>query len=100
MIIRGKLNLKHDNDNYIMFSGGRLVDLTEHLNLMLLQDVHMSVKSMYDGKVFFDLKGKLVKDRVQPMYYMYHIDGQDIDSILWGLVGLKLEIEVNNITKE
>lgn len=99
LILKGKLCL-NQKDDYTVFNNGRLLNLTEHLNLMLLQDVHMSVKSMYDGKVFFDLKGELVKDRVQPMYYMYHIDGQDIDSILWGLVGLKLEIEVNNITKE
>ena len=99
MIIRGRLNLKYTNDDYIIFSNGRLVNLSDYLNVMLLDDIDISIKSTYDEKVVLNTKGKLIKFKTQPKYYMYHVGDINIDEILWDLVGSKLEIELKNITK-
>ena len=97
MILKGKLCL-NQKDDYTLFSGGMLVSLTEYLNNMLLEDVHMVIKNMYDKKVILDVKGKLIKDKVSPKYYLYHIDGVNVDQLLWGLVGSKLEIKLKNVS--
>lgn len=99
MILKGKLCL-NQKDDYTLFSGGRLVSLTEYLNLMLLEDVHMTIKNMYDKKVIIDVKGKLIKDKVSPKFYLYHINGVNVDQLLWDLVGLKLEIELKNVSAQ
>lgn len=99
MILKGVLNLKHDNDNYIMFTKGRSENISETLNLMLLSDVFVEVKNTYDGKVLFSASGQLVKKKTAPKYYMYHVNDIDLDSVLWNNIGSKLEIEIRNVTK-
>lgn len=97
MILTGKLCL-NQKDEYTLFSGGRLANLTDKLNLMLLEDVHMRIRNMYNKKVYVDVGGKLIKDKVSPKFYLYHIDGVNVDQLLWDLVGLKLEIELKNVS--
>lgn len=98
LVLRGNLNLKHDNDDYIMFSSGRTTNISEYLNVMLLNDVFVEVKNPYDGEILFSESGQLVKEKVSPKYYLYHVNGIDLDSVLWDNVGRKLEIEIKNIT--
>lgn len=104
MVLKGQLNLKHDNDDYLIFSKGRLENVSEYLNLLLCDDVYVCVKTMYDSMVLFKAEGKLIKDKVSPKFYTYHICGQDgkydLDSVLWNNVGNKLEIEIKNISKK
>ena len=99
MTLKGVLNLKHSNDEYLIFSGGRITNISEYLNVMLLNDVYVEVTNSYDGKVLFSESGQLVKEKVSPKYYMYHVNGTDLDSVLWNNVGNRLEIEIKNITK-
>lgn len=99
MKIKGELCLSYDKDDYIVFSNGRMVNLTDKLNVMLLEDVKLIVKDMYDGKILINVEGRLYKNKVQPKYYLYYIDETDIDSILWNLVGGKLEIDLVNVSK-
>lgn len=100
MVLIGKLSLDHENDDYIMFSKGRLVNLTDILHTMLLEDVSFIIRNTYDGKTLLDVEGKLVKERVSPKYYLFHINEVDIDTVLWNLVGSKIEVEINNISNK
>ena len=95
----GILNLKHDNDDYIMFVNGRSYNITETLDLLLLSDVQVSVKKAYDGTVLFAESGRLIKEKAGKCLYLYHVDGKDLDQVLWDNVGNKLEVDIKNITK-
>ena len=100
MILTGKLSLSHDKDDYIIFGKGRNTNLSELLNLMLMEDIKMIVKDMYDGKTLINTEGNLIKDKVSRCYYMYHVGSVNVDEILWNLVGRRLEIELLNVTEE
>ena len=100
LILSGNLHLSHKNDDYTVFSNGRLTNLSEMLNMMLLEDVKMKVINKHDGQVLLDVEGKLEKKKVSRCFYLYHIDNLNIDEVLWGLVGRKVEIDIKNITKE
>lgn len=99
MKLEGILQLKYDNDSYIIFHKGRLVNLTEFLDCMLLDDIYAKVRDKYSNEILFEEEGKLIKERVQPYYYTYHVNGADLDSVLWDNVGRRLEIEIRNISK-
>lgn len=99
MILSGKLCLNRDDD-YTIFSNGRLTNLSEILNVMLLEDVRMKAVNKYNGQVLFDVEGKLAKKKMGKCFYLYHIDNLNIDEFLWGFVGRKIEIDIKNITKE
>lgn len=99
MVIEGILNLHHATDDYLMFYSGRLVNISEHLNCMLLDDVYVCIKDGYTDDVLFENEGRLVKEKVQPCYYTYHVNGQDFDSILWDNVGKRLNIKIINVSK-
>lgn len=99
MKITGILKLHYNTDDYIMFCKGRLVNISEYLNCMLLDDVYVCIKDGYTNDVLFENEGRLVKEKVQPCYYLYHINGQNFDSILWDNVGKKLSIEIVNVSK-
>lgn len=98
MVITGVLNLKPQNDDYTVFSGGRTTNISEYLNVMLLSDVFVEVKDIYSKKILFSQKGKLVKQKLSRCYYLYHVDKSDLDSVLWNHVGRRLEIELKNIS--
>ena len=100
LILNGKLHLSHKNDDYTIFSNGRLTNLSEMLNVMLLDDVRMKVVNKYNGQVLFNVEGKLVKKKVSKCFYLYHIDNFNIDEVLWDFVGRKIEVDIKNITKE
>ncbi len=106
MKLIGKLNLskakneRSNYDDYIMMCKGRNTNLTELLELLILEDVHFSVSYAYSGEKIIDVKGKLYKNKIAPKYYTFWINGTDIDNVLWGLVGSKLEINLRNITVE
>ncbi len=100
MVLSGELCLHNQTDDYIMFSKGRSVNLTDILHTMLLEDVSFIVRNMYDKKILLKAEGKLFKERVSPKYYLFHIDETDIDSVLWNLVGSKIEIELINISNK
>lgn len=97
--LKGTLNLKHDNDDYVMFTRGRSENISETLNIMLLSDVFIEVRHTYSGKVLFSESGKLIKEKTAPCYYQYYVNEVNLDEVLWNNVGNKLEIEVRNTTK-
>lgn len=97
MILRGKLCLNRDDD-YLIVDNGKATNLSEVLNVMLLEDVKVKIKNMYDGKHLFSAEGKLVKDKISKSFYLYCVDNRDMDSILWNLVDRKLEVELVNVT--
>lgn len=97
MILKGQLNLSHDKDDYIIFSKGRLVNLTDYLNMMLMDNVKFEIKQMYNKKVMISAEGQLLKQRISKGFYLFHIGDVNIDNVLWNLVGSKLEIELINI---
>lgn len=99
MILRGKLCLNRDDD-YLIVGNGRATNLSEMLNVMLLENVRMKVVNKYNGQALFDVEGKLVKEKVSKSFYLYHIGDFNIDEVLWSLVGRKIEIDIKNITKE
>lgn len=99
MVVKGKLNLSRHNDDYIIFEDGRNANISNMLNLMLFDYVSLHVENTYNDETLVDISGKLIKEKVAPCLYLFHIDGVDIDSILWGLIGRKLKIELNNITE-
>jgi len=98
MTISGILKLKHDNDDYIMFSKGHLVNISEYLNCMLLDDVYIKVFDEYNKKILFKEKGQLIKEKIKPRYYVYHVNGANLDDILWNNVGRRLTIVIKNIS--
>ena len=102
MRLQGELNLNHANDDYIMFYQGRNVNINDILYSMYVDksDVSIKIINKYSGNVLFDVTGKLYKDRIQPKYYSYHINGQDLEEVLWNNVGRKLTIEISNVTIE
>ena len=100
MKIKGKLCISRKNDNYIVASGGRNINLSEYLDTMLLENVKLLVKDNYSGKVLIDTRGKLVKKKVAKCFYLYHVGDCNVDDILWDLIGSKLEIELKNIGKD
>lgn len=95
----GKLNLKHDNSNYIMFYRGRNININEVLFDMFLDRVKISAKitNRCTGEVLFDEEGKLFLDKIQPCFYTYSVGGKNLDKVLWDNVGRNLEIEIKNI---
>lgn len=99
MVIQGKLTLKYDDDSYLMFTKGRSENISEYLNLLLMDDVYVRVETMFEKNVLFEAKGQLIKDKISPKYYTYHVCGFDLDSVLWNNVGNKLKIEIKNISK-
>lgn len=99
MILKGKLCLSHDKDDYIIFAGGRTTNLSEYLNSMLFENVKFVLTHSYSGKVLFDVEGKLLKQRTSKCFYLYHVGKFNADSVLWNLVGNKLEFEIRNIDK-
>lgn len=98
MKVSGQLNLKRSNDDYLIFGGGRNVNLSEYFNVQLLEKVKVKIVNRYSGQVLFDSVGKLVKQKTAPKYYQYFIDDVNIDEILWNHVGLFLNIEVVNVS--
>lgn len=98
MILRGKLCLDCNNDNYLIVGNGRSTNLSEILNVMLLDDVNIKIRNMYDGRELFNAKGKLIKEKISKSFYLYYVGGLDLDSVLWELVDRKLEIELVNVT--
>ena len=100
--IEGRLNLHYSNDNFIMFYQGRSVNISDILSGMYVDKsiIKVKISDKYSGKVLFDATGELHKDKIQPRYYSYHIDGQDVEEVLWNNVGRKLVIKINNITVE
>ncbi len=100
MILCGKLSLHHKTNDYTMFNNGKLTNLSDIMNVMLLEDVRMKAVNKYDGQVLFDVKGKLVKKKMGKCFYLYHIEDFNIDEVLWGLVDRKIEIDIKNITKK
>lgn len=97
--LKGVLNLKHNNDDYVMFTRGRSENISETLNVMLLSDVFIEIKNTYNEEVLFSESGKLIKEKVATCLYLYHVNGVNLDEVLWNNVGNRLEIEVRNITK-
>ena len=97
MILKGQLNLSHDRDDYIIFSKGRLVNLTDYLNMMLMDNVRFEIRQMYNKKVIVSAEGQLLKQMISKGFYLYHVGDINIDNVLWDLVGDKLEIELVNI---
>lgn len=99
--MKGILNLQHNNDEYIMFSNGRNINISDVLYSMYVDNAHIKVKitNTYNNKILFVADGKLYKDKIQPKYYTYHVDKQNIDDVLWNNVGNRLEIEIKNISK-
>lgn len=99
MVLKGLLNLKYDNDDYIVAGNGKYTNVSEVLNLMLMEKVFVSVKKMFSKKELFRASGKLIKESTPSKLYLYHVGGQNLDSVLWDNVGKKLEIEIKNISK-
>ena len=99
MKVEGKLNLHNKTCEYIMFSEGRLTNVSKMLDIMLLYDVKAKVTDLYTAKVLFDKKGQLIREKFGKLY-LYHVNGQNLDDILWNNVGSRLRIEMKNITKE
>lgn len=98
MIIEGILNLSFDNDDYIVFSNGRNVNLTDILNSMILEDVFIKVKRVHNYKTLFCNQGELYKEKVSKNYYLFYIGNQDLDTVLWDSIGQKINIEIKNIS--
>lgn len=99
MTLKGVLNLKHSNDDYIMFSSGKAINISEYLNVMLLSDVFVEVKNTYTDEILFSESGQLLKEKISKCYYLYHVNGKDLDTLLWDNIGRRLEIEIKNITQ-
>ncbi len=93
------MNLKSQNDDYLIFGGGRTVNLTEYLTLQLLEDVSVDIRQAYTGRCIFSASGKLVKEKVAPKYYLFYIGDRDLDTLLWNNVGVILNVNINNISK-
>ena len=92
--LQGKLSLKSSNDDYILFSGGRNINLSEKLNEYLLSDVTIIVKDLYYNEVLFCETGKFIKEKISKYNYWYHVNGVDLDEALWDNTGRRLEIEI------
>lgn len=100
MILSGKLCLDYASNDYLMVGNGRATNLSEMLNVMLLENVRMKVVNKYNGQALFDVEGQLVKEKVSKSFYLYHIGNFNFDEVLWELVDRKIEIDIKNTTKE
>lgn len=81
-----------------MFNKGRLTNISEMLDTMLLYDVKVKVTDLYTTEVLFNEKGKLVREKFGKLY-LYHVNGQNLDDVLWNNVESRLCIEIKNISK-
>ena len=105
-IIKGKLTLKFDNDDYLMFTGGRSENISDLLHILYTEkaEVCIDVKNAHSGKTLFQATGELSKMKLQPKYYTYCIvqNGieKDLDSVLWNNVGGQVEISIKNVGKK
>lgn len=80
-----------------MFVGGRSVNISDYLNVQLLDKVFVEIKKGDD--ILFSHSGKLEKKRVSKNYYMYYIDRKNVDEILWDNVGNIVSIRIDNLAK-
>lgn len=99
MKIEGKLNLHNKTCEYIMFSEGRLINISKMLDTMLLYDVKVKVTDLYTTEVLFNEKGQLIREKFGKLY-LYHINGQNLDNVLWNNVESRLCIEIKNISSK
>lgn len=99
MKIKGKLCLSKKTNDYMVVAGGRTTNLSEYLNTMLFENVSILIKNIYDGKTYIETSGKLLKEKKGRYLYLYHVGNEDIDSVLWELIGCKIYIDVKNISK-
>lgn len=102
MKLEGKLKLHIKNIKtceYTMFNKGRLTNISEMLDTMLLYDVEVRITDLYTKKVLFDEKGKLVREKFGKLY-LYHVNGQNLDNVLWNNVESRLCIEIKNISSK
>lgn len=104
MNISGKLRLKHDDDSYLISTGGRLVNISDYLYLLYKEKaiVETRISDTYTKIVLFEANGELYKERTAPKFYTYHISETgkyNLDHVLWNNVGRKIEVYIRNITK-
>lgn len=102
MKLEGKLNLHIKNNKiceYTMFNKGRLTNISEILDTMLLCDVEIKITDLYTGKVLFNEKGQLVREKFGKLY-LYYVNGQNLDDVLWNNVESRLCIEMKNISNK
>ena len=99
MKLEGKLNLHNKTCEYIMFSEGRLTNISKMLDTMLLYDTEIKITDSYTKEVLFDERGQLIKNRIDKGFYLYYINEQNLDSVLWDNVERRLCIEIKNISK-
>lgn len=93
MRLNGKLGL-NQQDEYILFSGGRNINLSSELNTLLLSDVKIAVRDIYYDEVLFYGIGKLVLEKVGKCNYWYHVGDLDLDEVLWNNTGRNVEVVV------
>lgn len=99
MKITGKLYLRENKCDYLIFHKGRVVDVSKVLDIMLFEKVSISIKNLYNNKTLVCAEGKLIKKKVGSKLYLYYVDDIDIDSVLWNLVNANIEIQIHNISK-
>lgn len=100
MKLEGRLKLKYNNIDYTMFYKGRNINISEVLNVQLMNDVYVRVEDTYTNEILFEEKGQLIKNRIDKGFYLYYINGQDLDSVLWDNVGQRLCIEIKNVSSK
>lgn len=97
MDLTGKLCLNEKTNDYMIFAGGRTSNLSEYLNMLIFERVSVVVTSSYSGQVCVDRTGQLLKVKVGKYLYQYSVGGNDIDSVLWNLVGNRVNVKVKRI---
>lgn len=101
MRLEGKLNLKHDSCDYLMFCSGRSENLSEILYELYVNNSNAKVKvaEKYSGKVIFDETGVLYKNKIQPKFYSYYVNDSDLEDVILDNIGYGVIIEINDVIK-
>lgn len=97
MVIKGILELSPNFNtvDYQIFEKGNIYNLTEKLNLLLMDKVSIIIQKFND--IILCEEGKLTKIPIgSNKLYQYFINSKNFDKVLWNNVGNLISIEIKS----
>lgn len=92
----GKL-ICDQNGNYKLYSASGIINISEMLNMVYYHPTnnHIYIYIMDNPKVLFNEDGILYYSKIAPKTYTYHINGENLEAVLYAAQGKHIEITIH-----
>ncbi len=100
LILKGRLKSDKVNNTYTLSGYGKVSNVTDILNVMLFDNVSVKIQQMHGRKLIFYENGELLKKRILPKTYLYHLGENNLELVLMDNAGKELILEISNTTVE